>query len=289
MLRSGGLDVAIVHIRALPLGRLSARDVGAKFARMDRDGFREALLQVMERKIHWAWPAFTRGEVAAGRLHVHLEQEYGTYVRDFAVMLGRAYVQCPIDEVRRDLAENLYEEETGRLSRGRPHAELFLEYPRGLGMDLQRFAEVRLLPAAAEYRAALDAATLGAGWELATAVTTIFVEGTRYERGELDPEASRRPEPPLEQHPLVVHYGLPLSALALTKVHRMVESDHRASAWRMVLDYVPAERRATVVEGMEQILAQWLAYRDAVAEACGLRRPSEDVAPEPAQARSDAR
>ena len=26
---------------------------------MDRDEFREALLAVMERKVHWAWPAFT--------------------------------------------------------------------------------------------------------------------------------------------------------------------------------------------------------------------------------------
>ena len=239
---------------------------------MDRDGFREALLHVMERKLDWAWPAFTRGEVPADRLHVHLEQEYGTYVRDFAVLLGRAYVQCPIDEVRRDLAENLYEEETGRLSRGRPHAELFLEYPRGLRMDLARFREVRLLPAAAAYRAALDAATTAAGWELATAVTTIFVEGTQYERGELDPTAPRRPEPPLEHHPLVVHYGLPPSSLALTKVHRMVEKDHRAAAWRMVLDHVSADRRAGVVEGMEVVLARWLAYRDEVAEACGVRR-----------------
>jgi hypothetical protein len=241
---------------------------------MDRDGFREALLQVMERKVHWAWPAFTCGEVPADRLHVHLEQEYGTYVRDFAVMLGRAYVQCPIDEVRRDLAENLYEEETGRLSQGRPHAELFLEYPRGLGMDLTRFRDVRLLPAAAEYRAALDACTVAKGWELATAVATIFVEGTSHERGELDPAAPRRPEPPLEHHPLVVHYGLPLSSLALAKVHRMVEKDHRAAAWRMVLDHVSAASRAMVAQGMEVVLARWLAYRDEVAQACGLRRPT---------------
>ena len=73
---------------------------------MDRDGFREALLHVMERKVDRAWPAFTLGEVPADGLHVHLEQEYGTYVRDFAVMLGRAYVQCPIDEVRRMVGEN---------------------------------------------------------------------------------------------------------------------------------------------------------------------------------------
>jgi pyrroloquinoline quinone (PQQ) biosynthesis protein C len=239
---------------------------------MDRAQFRESLLGVMERKTHWAWAAFTSGNVAPQRLHIHLEQEYAVYVRDFAVLIGRAYVQCPIPAVRRELAENLYEEETGKLSRGRPHADLFLEYPRGLGMDLTRFEHVELLPAAAEYRALLDRATTEAGWEVATAVSTIFVEGTRYERGELDADAPRRPEPPLADHPLVKHYGLPLAALELTKVHREVEGDHRAAAWRMVLDHVPESSRLGVVEWMERVLVAWSRYRDDVAEAVGVQR-----------------
>src|SRR6185436_794519 len=103
----------------------------------------------MERKVHWAWPAFTSGAVARDRLHVHFEQEYETYVRDFPVLLGRAYVQSPIAAARRELAENLYEEETGGLAAGRPHPELFLRYPEGLGMDLSRFERVQLLPGAA--------------------------------------------------------------------------------------------------------------------------------------------
>jgi pyrroloquinoline-quinone synthase len=239
---------------------------------MDLGEFREVLLAVMERKAHWAWPEFTQGRVAADRLHVHLEQEYGTYVRDFAILLGRAYVQCPIAAVRRDLAENLYEEETGRLSRGRPHAELFLEYPRGLGMDLDRFESVVLLPASAAYRAVLDEATLVRGWDVATAVMTLFVEGTKYERGELDAAAPRRPEPPLEKHPLVEHYGLPLASLQLTRVHREVEGEHRAAAWRMVLDHVAPVRRPVVVEAMAHALQGWLSYRDGVAAACGVVR-----------------
>ena len=94
---------------------------------MDRAEFQEALLQVMERKVHWAWPAFASGLVPKSLLHVHLEQEYATYVRDFPVLIGRAYVQCAIAAVRRELAENLFEEETGGLQAGRPHPELFLD------------------------------------------------------------------------------------------------------------------------------------------------------------------
>lgn len=237
---------------------------------MDREQFCEALLQIMERKQHWAWPRFTAGEVARERLHIHLEQEYATYVRDFPVLVGRAYVQCPIPAVRRELAENLYEEETGALAAGRPHPELFLEYPRGLGMDVDRFERVELLPAAAEYRRVIDELTIARGWVLAACVATIFIEGTAHERGELDATASKRPLPPLEQHPLVKHYGLPIESLALTKAHRAVEGNHRAAAWRCVLDHAPAITREQAVAGMERVLQAWLGYRDEVAEAVGL-------------------
>jgi hypothetical protein len=237
---------------------------------MDRQEFCEALLTVMEQKTHWAWPAFQQGKVHKSKFHIHLEQEYATYIRDFAVLVGRAYVACPFPAVRAELAENLYEEETGGLVAGRPHAELFLEYPKGLGMDLSRFANITLLPAAQTYRDFVDEATQYRGWEVAAALATIFIEGTSYERGEIDPKAPKRPEPPLEQHPLVRHYGLPVEHLALTKAHRKVEGNHRVTAWRLMLDHVPADRRFTVVTHMKQVLRLWKAYRDDVAVACGL-------------------
>ncbi|MEO8706120.1 MAG: iron-containing redox enzyme family protein [Kofleriaceae bacterium] len=237
----------------------------------DRAAFQEALLQIMERKQHWAWRHFASGRVPRELLHLHFEQEYATYVRDFPVMVGWAYVQCPLAEVRRDLAENLYEEETGGVIAGRPHPELFLEYPRGLGMDLARFERVELMPAARRYREVLDDHTQRRGWAQACAVTTIFVEGTDHERGELDPDAARRPAPPLEDHPLVVHYQLPLDALALTKAHRRVEGSHRAAAWRIILDHVPVTDRPGVLAAMDATLAAWLTYRDEVAAACGCR------------------
>jgi pyrroloquinoline-quinone synthase len=239
---------------------------------MNRDDFQEALLGIMERKTHWAWSSFTNGVVAADRLHIHLEQEYATYVRDFPVLVARAYIACPIAAVRRELIENVYEEETGGIQAGRPHPELFLEYPRGLNMDLSRFEQVALIPGAARYRAFLDETTLRGGWEVGAAVTTLFVEGTAHERGELDSSAPRRPSPPLEDHPLVKHYGLPLDHLQLTKAHRAVEGDHRKTAWRVMREYVAPELYPQVIAAMERALSLWLGYRDAVAEACGLAR-----------------
>jgi pyrroloquinoline-quinone synthase len=241
-------------------------------AGVDGPSFKEELLRIMEQKQHWAWPAFTSGLVLRDRLHIHLEQEYATFVRDFPVMVGWAYVGCPLPAVRRLLAENLYEEETGGIAAGRPHPELFLEYPRGLGMDLGRFETVTLLPGAARYRECLDDATQRRGWAIAAAVTTLFIEGTPYERGEVDPSAPRRPEPPLTEHPLVKHYGLPLESLALTKAHRKVEGHHRADAWRIILDHVPELDREPVIRAMREALSAWQGYRDDVAAACAIGR-----------------
>jgi pyrroloquinoline-quinone synthase len=247
---------------------------------MDRETFREELLAVMEKKVHWAWPMFTSGLVRKDRLHFHFEQEYETYVRDFPILVGRAYVRCPIPEIRRSLAENLYEEETGRLVAGSPHPLLFLEYPRGLGMDLNRFEHVELLPPAKRYRTFVDDATQHFGWDIAAAIVTIFVEGSSDERSALEPR-EQKPPAPLEEHPLVKYYGLPIARLALTKAHRQVEGSHRAAAWDAILNHVVPMRRGAVIRTMNEALDLWLAYRDGVAETCGLTRASAAIEPAP--------
>ncbi len=241
-------------------------------ATLSRSVFLQQLLAVMEKKDHWAWPAFTTGIVPKRLLHVHFEQEYETYVRDFPVMVGWAYVQCPIPEVRRALAENLFEEETGGLVAKRPHPELFLEYPRGLGMNLRRFENIRLLPAAKAYRRFLDESIQHRGWDVAAAIVTLFIEGTKDDRAAIDARTRKRSLASLRDHPLVVHYDLSLEHLALTKAHREVEGDHRRAAWTAILDHVSPTRRNLVVASLRRALTSWLAYRDEVAAACGIER-----------------
>ena len=81
---------------------------------------RDRLLAVMDRKHHWAYPALTRPGLTREQLLVHFRHEYLVYVRDFPVLLARALgITPPIADVRASLAENLYEEQTGGLSRTR--------------------------------------------------------------------------------------------------------------------------------------------------------------------------
>src|SRR5262252_4556911 len=76
----------------------------------------ERLLAVMDAKHHWAWSALSNGGLSRDQLIAHFRHEYRTYVRDFPVLLARLLGQGPPDDVRAALAENVYEEQTGKLS-----------------------------------------------------------------------------------------------------------------------------------------------------------------------------
>jgi pyrroloquinoline-quinone synthase len=238
--------------------------------------FVERLLRVMDRKDHWAWPHLTRPGLDRSQLLAHFRHEYLVYVRDFPVLLARVLGQGPPADVRAALAENIYEEQTGELSFGVPHPELFLEMMDGLGIarDALDAEAPPLEPEAVRYRALLDARSREAPWVVGAAVLTIFVEGSVHERAEL---AGNRAQAPIEEavrsHPMVAFYGCPPEKLRLARAHRAVEGGHRSDAWRMVLDHATdAAMQERVVRAVEEAHAAWLAYRDGVARAMRLSR-----------------
>jgi pyrroloquinoline-quinone synthase len=242
-----------------------------------KEALRERLLQLMDRKNHWAWSSFAKGEIPLPRLRVHFQQEWSTYVRDFPVLLARVLGHGPPDEVRRALAANLYEEQTGGISRAAPHPELFLQMMVGCGYSRDDFARDAFIPEAAAYRAFLDDVTYRAPWIVGCAVLTIFVEGSVNERREIAATPSDAPdeasiERAIAEHPLVRVHGVPTSAMELVRVHKRVEGGHRLDAWQSVLGHVRADQEGDVVAAIERALSLWLLYRDGVARECGLTR-----------------
>jgi pyrroloquinoline quinone (PQQ) biosynthesis protein C len=223
----------------------------------------------MDRKDHPAWSHLSGPAATRAQLEIHYTQEYEVYVRDFPVLLSRLHARCPVAEVRRDLAENLYEEETGRLSRTGPHPELFLDMMAGLGLPRERFGRVELLPAARAYREWLDEATRRQHWLTGVAVVTLFVEGSVKDRAELE---GRPAAPlPLSEEPLVRFHGVQPASMRLKAAHGQVEAGHRRAAWTIVASHaIGTARRRAVRTALERSLRLWLAYRDAVAAACGL-------------------
>src|SRR5437899_6826008 len=97
---------------------------------LSSDQFREKLMAIMDRKDHWAWPHFCGPQITKAQLETHYRQEYAVYVRDFPVFLSRIHGKNPPRPVRSELARNIYEEDTGGLSLGQSHPDLFLTMMR---------------------------------------------------------------------------------------------------------------------------------------------------------------
>ncbi len=224
----------------------------------------------MDSKNHWAWAHLSGPRAARSQLRVHYEQEYLTYVRDFPRLLGRVHGGCPVPEVRRLLAENIYEEETGGLSGTGPHPELFLRMMEGLRFKPARFERVQLLAPSRAYRRWLDEATTGHPWIVGAAVMTLFVEGSVNERRELSEGNGHAPSKGFDPGAdmLVRYHGVPPEALALKRAHAIVEGDHRKAAWRIIESHARTRSaRDEVTRAMRRSLRFWLAYRDGVARA----------------------
>ncbi len=244
---------------------------------MENTDIKERLVALMDQKHHWAHPVLTRAGLRRDQLLAHFKHEYLVYVRDFPVLLARVLGRVPpLADVRSALAENLYEEQTGGLSRTAAHPELFLRMMEGLGFSRAAFDDddAALHPAARTYRDWLREESAGAPWQAAVALLTIFVEGSVNERRELAGTFVRpRGEDAVARHPLVVHYGCPPAAMELTRAHAAVEGGHRGDAWRIVLSHVRDEAVARrVVDTCGTALALWQQYRDGVAERMDIAR-----------------
>ena len=239
--------------------------------------FQERILTLMDNKHHWAWPHFTGPTLPTERLKTHFQQEWAVYVRDFPVLLARVHGKNPPWDVRHDLAENIYEEDTGKLSVGRSHPELFLEMMEGLGFKGAEFENVHLLPASQAYRRWLDDITGSDDWLVSVAVLTIFVEGSINDRHEIRQPSLQKTreqiESAVDRHPLVRHHGVPPARMDLIRAHQTVEAGHRQAAYGMVSRHARSSaQQSRVLDALASGLDRWLHYRDDVASACGLTR-----------------
>ncbi len=237
--------------------------------------FRNQLLDLMSQKDHWAWPKFVGPSISKAQLKIHYQQEYAVYVRDFPVYLARIHGKNPPLPVRKMLAENIYEEDTGKLSLGFSHPSLFITMMEGLGFRGREFEQITLLPATQRYRKWLDRMSDHNDWVVGVAVMTIFVEGSMHDRAEMSrparPKTARQISTKIKNHPLVIHHGVKPESMELIRAHQMVESGHRHDAYAMVVNHAKIRtQQDDILAMLQKTLDLWLHYRDGVARACGL-------------------
>jgi len=245
--------------------------------RLTTSRFLDALLRIMDGKHHWAWTQFSEGRLSKTQLKIHFQQEYAVYVRDFPVFLARIHGKNPPAPVRHMLAENIYEEDTGGLSLGSSHPDLFLSMMEGLGFDRKDFERVRLLPASRAYRTWLDKASNHPQWVIGAAVLTIFVEGSVKDRAEMREPSAQKSAEDIESvilnHPLVRHHGLSPDCMDLIRAHQLVEAGHRHDAYTMVTDHATTSAlQQAVLLSLKKSMRLWLVYRDEIAKACGIQK-----------------
>ena len=243
-----------------------------------RSQFRNCVLNLMARKDHWAWPEFVGPSISKTQLKIHYQQEYAVYVRDFPVFLARIHGKNPPLPVRKMLAENIFEEDTGQLSLGVSHPDLFLTMMRGLGFRQKDFDLIEVLPATRRYRAWLDRMSNHPDWVVGAAVMTIFVEGSVHDRVELRrpsrPKTPKQISEKIKNHPLVIFHGVPQKAMDLIRAHQLVEGGHRHDAYAMVVNQAKTRaQQDAILTTLQRTLTLWLRYRDGVARACQLTPP----------------
>ncbi len=242
------------------------------------DSFKERLLKIMDQKNHWGWPLVTGRDVTKPQLLVHFQQEYEVYVRDFPIFLARILgrIDSSADKLKRELAENIYEEQTGGLSKNYSHhlshPELFLKMMRGLKYRDSDFRDIKLLPTSLGYRSFLDLVTLTGDWRVGAAVLTLFVEGSCDDRKRMkkDYKPLNRLNDRLKEHSLHKYHGLPFSAMDLVKAHHAIEGSHRRSAWDTLLEHIPKYLEDEIVDTLQKSLDLWHLFRDGVCLEMGL-------------------
>jgi len=240
--------------------------------------FKEHLLRIMDQKNHWGWDIIKGPGLTKDQLLVHFQQEYEVYVRDFPVFLARVMGRMPaeVSQLKREFAENIFEEQTGGLSKkvsgGSSHPELFVKMMRGLGYAKKDFEDIQLSPTSFAYRSFLDLVTLNYEWSVAAAVLTLFVEGSIEDRARL--KKNYKPvqtlNHKLKNHSLHKHYGLKTSHMDLIKVHHVVEGGHRKSAWETVLKIIPGNLKNESLDAMAHALELWYLFRDGVCIEMGI-------------------
>jgi hypothetical protein len=245
--------------------------------KLSADQFREKLFDVVSRKQHWSTPYFNGSTTTKAQLNIHFRQEYAVYIRDFSVLLGRLLGKNPPWQMRRQLATTIYEEETGGLSLGKPHQELFLDMMLGLGFPRAEFRDVELLSRSFAYREWLDNICQEEEWIVGAAVLTLLVEGSANDREEVFNQEKQQSKADVEdivrKHPLVVYHSLDPKHMDLVRVREMTEPSNRQIVYDIIVkEAIASKQPSLVLDHLEEGLKLWLHYRDGIARACGIRK-----------------
>src|SRR5262249_13148317 len=157
------------------------------------------------------------------------------------------HANCPFADVRIELAESIYEEETGRISGcNQPHPELFIRFGEAVGLSRADMVEGLPLPATRALIDWFELSTKQRSFIEAAAGITPAAEG--QVPGACGPMARR-----LQQH-----YGLDRDAVAFWDIHEMADAEHSQVGDNIVVRHATdAVTQARVRDALQHSLDAW--------------------------------
>jgi len=205
---------------------------------------------------HPLWLRIAEGRLSRAALRPFAVQFF-LQVREFPRAVSALHVICPDAGERIELAESLYEEETGRISGcDVSHPELFLRFGAAVGVPRDAMVDGVPLPATAALIDWFERSTKVHSFIEGAAATNLAAEG--QVPGAFGPFARA-----LEQH-----YGLSREQVAFWDVHEIADRAHSGVGDHAVVRYAAsAEAQRGVRAAVETSLAQWWQFFDGIERA----------------------
>ena len=202
---------------------------------------------------HPLWLAIADGKLDRAQLQ-RFAVQFFLQVREFPRAVSAMHSNCPFSDERKELAESVYEEETGRISGcNRPHPEVFITFGEALGLARNEMTEGRPLPATRALIDWFELSTKQRSFIEAAAAISLAAEG--QVPGAFGPFARR-----LQQH-----YGLSREAVEFWDVHEIADAEHSAVGDHIVVRHATdAATQARVRDALQHSLDAWWQFFDGI-------------------------
>ncbi len=205
---------------------------------------------------HPLWHAIADGKLSREQLRLFAVQFF-LQVREFPRAVSAMHANCPFPEERKELAESVYEEETGRLSGcNLPHPELFIRFGEALGLRRAELVEGRPLPATRSLIDWFELSTKQRSFIEAAAAINLAAEG--QVPGAFGPMARR----------LQANYELSREAVEFWDVHEVADAEHSDVGDHIVVRHATdAAIQARVRDALQHSLDAWWQFFDGIQTA----------------------
>ena len=205
---------------------------------------------------HPLWLRIAEGRLPRSGLRPFAVQFY-LQVREFPRAVSALHSSCPDGQERVELAESLYEEETGRISGCNvSHPELFIRFGESVGVPRNAMVSGVPLPATAALIEWFEQSTKSRPFIEGAAATNLAAEG--QVPGAFGPFARA-----LERH-----YGCTPAQVAFWDVHEQADREHSAIGDHVVVRLATtAELQVNVRRAVTRSLELWWRFFENIATA----------------------